>query len=387
MKLFDGNKMYTDDDYQWRSVTSNSLSGTYKLYTSVPYLYRAIDIRAKTIAAMPYRVERNGTDVTDNTIYKPIIDNIHKLIYRTEAAICLYGKAYWTKDIENRIPVPVWLLPTLVQPFYQSGKGLVRYDYWAGIDSVYSGRHIQFQPDELVVFEIPSLGSEGWYGVAPASVASMSAQALYELDRFTNRYFGSGAIKATILSVEGNPTDRQRDELRHWFEHLVSGIAKAWSTAVLNNKVEPKIIGDGIGELRDSDIAERRERHICAALGVPHSLVSADAANYATSLSDRINFYTHTIVPETAFIFEQINSQLLTPYGLEFIAEPKKLEVYQQQELEKATALSALVSEDNIMFLNEARDMLELPPIEELVAEPEPTKKLSQFFKAIKALP
>jgi HK97 family phage portal protein len=402
-RLFDGKKTYTDDDYLWRSVSSNSLSDTYKLYTSVPYLYRAIDIRAKTIAAMPYRVERNGTDVTDNTIYKPIIDNVHKLIYRTEAAICLYGRAYWTKDIENRIPVPVWLLPTLVQPFYQSGKGLVRYDYWAGIDSVYSGRHIQFQPDELVSFELPSIGSEGWYGIAPAYVAANSAATLYGIDRFASGYFDRGAIKATVLSVEGNPTQKHKDELTNWFQSMLSGIRNAWTTAVLSSKVEPIVIGAGIEELKDNDITERREKHICAALGIPHSLVSADAANYATSLSDRINFYTHTVIPETEFIFEQINMQLLAPYRLEFIPEPKKLEVYQQQELEKAQALATLIRKDEFVLLqNEARQVLELEPIEPVeyeqvpaVTEPEEVQDNksirlpypSKFLKAIKDLP
>jgi HK97 family phage portal protein len=389
-RLFDGRKTYTEEDYKWRSISSGSHSDTYKLYTSVPFLYRAIDIRAKTLASMPYKVLSRGNDVTDNAVYAPIIDNIHKLIYRTEGALCLYGRAYWTKDVKNRIPVPVWLLPTLVQPFYQSGRGLVRYDYYASIDSVYSSKHIQFNPDELVSFELPSLGTEGWYGIAPAYVASMSAQSLYELDKFTSKFFGSGAIKATILSVEGNPTIKQRDELRHWFDHLVSGVARAWSTAVLNSKVEPKIIGEGISELKDGEIAERREKHICAALGIPHSLVSADAANYATAKIDQLNFYTHTIIPEIKFLFEQINNQLLNSYNLELIPDPTKLEVFQQAELEKSQAISQLLPGKEIMLINEARAMLELPPLEEKEEEKNSIEKNlpqhSKFLKAVKEL-
>jgi hypothetical protein len=186
---------------------------------------------------------------------------------------------------------------------------------------------------------------------------------------------------------------------------MLSGIRNAWTTAVLSSKVEPIVIGAGIEELKDNDITERREKHICAALGIPHSLVSADAANYATSLSDRINFYTHTIIPETEFIFEQINMQLLAPYGLEFIPEPKKLEVYQQQELEKAQALATLIKGKDILLQNEARAMLDYEPIEnEQVPDPvipdpgtelnntEENKSIrlpypSKFLKAIKSLP
>jgi phage portal protein BeeE len=218
------------------------------------------------------------------------------------------------------------------------------------------------------VFELPSTGSEGWYGVAPAYVAASSASTLYGIDQFASQYFDRGAIKATVLSVEGNPSQKHKDELTNWFQSVLSGIRNAWSTAVLSSKVQPVVIGAGIEELKDNDITERREKHICAALGIPHSLVSADAANYATSLSDRINFYTTTIIPEVEFIYEQINQQLLAPYGLEFIPEPRKLEVYQQQELDKAQSLNQLVQAP-VMEQNEARAMLELEPLEEDTVE------------------
>jgi HK97 family phage portal protein len=381
LKLFDGLKSYFFDDYgsHWRTLTTATMStDVYKLYASVPYLYRAIDIRAKTIQAIPYSVyNAKGIDVTDNEIYKQIIQNVSELLYRTEAALCLYGRAYWTKDVEQRVPIPNWLLPTLVNPQYVSGKGLTHYDYYASIDSVYSGKHIRFNPDELVRFEYPSLTSEGYYGVAPGIVASNSASTLYGIDRFASGYFDRGAIKATVLSVEGNPTQKHKDELTNWFQSMLSGIRNAWTTAVLSSKVEPVVIGAGIEELKDNDITERREKHICAALGIPHSLVSADAANYSTSLSDRLNFYTFTIIPEVEFLFSVINEQLLKPYGLTFVVEPSRLEAYQQRELQKAEGLAKLVGTDeSIMTVNEAREKLELPEIPE--DKPDVKKQLTE---------
>lgn len=379
LKLFDGIKNYfiDNDSEHWRSLTPQKNTDVYYLYSTVPYLYRAVDIRAKTIASIPYKVlNTRDIDVTDNIIYKPIIDNVHKLLYRTEASLCLYGRSYWTKDVENKIPVPYWLLPTVVIPRYISGKGLVYYDYYAGIDSEYSSKHIQFLPNELVKFEYPSLSSEGYYGISPSYVASNSASTLLGIDRFANQYFDRGAIKATVLGVEGNPTQKQKDELKNWFDSMVSGIQKAWSTAVLSNRVNPVVIGSGIDELKDNDITERREKHICAALGIPHSLVSADAANYSTSLSDRLNFFTHTVIPETTFIFETINEQLLQSFGLTIDIDYKALEVYQERDLNKASELSKLVKREPILTVNEAREQLDMPPKD--LDKPDVKKQLTE---------
>jgi HK97 family phage portal protein len=361
--MFDGKNTKDIDSTQWRVLSNKDAPNTYARYRTVPYLYRAIDIRAKTVSNFPFSLERNGKDVTDNEIYTPVINNIIQLLFRTEGALCLYGRAYWTKDIENRIPVPYWLLPTAVTPYYIPGKGLQRYDYYAPIDSAYSSKYIKFDPDELIVFNLPSLGSEGYYGVSPAQVALSSANTLYNIDEFASYFFERGAIKATILQVDGNPTQKQKDELKNWWASLLSGIRNAFETAVLSGAVNPVIVGSGLEELKDNDITERREKHICAALGIPHSLVSADAANYATSMSDRLNFMTHTILPEVEFIYECINEQLLQPYGLKFIPNPQQLEVFQQSELEKAQSLNSLVNEP-ILSVNEAREQLGYSPVQ-----------------------
>jgi phage portal protein BeeE len=93
-------------------------------------------------------------------------------------------------------------------------------------------------------------------------------------------------------------------------------------------------------------------------------LLSASAANYATSINDKITFLNQTVLPEAALIEETLNEQLFGPLGLVFAFEPDRLEEFQQHEVEKTKSLVPLV-EAGIMTKAEARKWLGLEETDE----------------------
>jgi hypothetical protein len=50
--------------------------------------------------------------------------------------------------------------------------------------------------------------------------------------------------------------------------------------------------------LTNSELTTERRQSIATALGVPHSIVAADAANFATAQQDEINFLNNCIIPK-----------------------------------------------------------------------------------------
>lgn len=383
-----------DDDVLFTPIaTSTSTNKIQSLYQKVPYLYRAIDLRAKGVQAIPLRLMKGNRDVSNSSIYSDFITPLASILYRIEATLCLYGVCYYTKDIEQGRLKPYWLNPASTKPYYENGKGLVRFDYYGSIESKYGTKHIKFVPDELLIFSTPSIISDNVYdGISSAMVALASSETLYNIDNFANNFFSNGAIRATILSVDGSPTQKHKEELRSWWSSMLSGISKAFNVAVLSNKVQPVIVGDGLADLKDSDLTERREKHIASAFGIPHSLLSADSANYATSQSDRLNFYNTTIIPELKFILDCYNEQFLNRFGLELECVPEKLEIYQEQELNKAQGIAVLI--DKVITQNEAREMLgkqplqdnnstEVPKVEEKVEETSEEDNLKLFTEAL----
>ena len=86
--------------------------------------------------------------------------------------------------------------------------------------------------------------------VTPVGAALAAAGVLFNLDQFAARFWKSGAIKATLLSVDGNPTKDAQLELKTWWQKTVSGINNAFSSQVIHaGKVTPVVIGEGLSSL------------------------------------------------------------------------------------------------------------------------------------------
>ncbi len=281
--------------------------GVLSMYNLVPYVYRAVDIRAKAVASVPWRL----TDSNGNLSAHPLLDGMRNRLLLTESALCLYGCAYWLFEGDSLR----WALPSSITPRYDSRDGLV------GFDRVWtqgSGKPQRLAPDELVYFWLPNLSAELGPGVPPATRALAASRVLYHLDRFADQFFQRGAIKATLLSVEGNPPRQELDRLESWWRRLVSGVRNAWRSVAIRSVVKPITIGEGLSELENNSLVQQRREDICAAFGVPHSLLSADAANYATSENDRTTFLQQTVKPSCLLIEETLNEQVFEPLGLWF---------------------------------------------------------------------
>jgi len=113
--------------------------------------------------------------------------------------------------------------------------------------------------------------------------------------------------------------------------------------------------------------------HVClsigAALGIPRSILESDASSYATAVSDQTQFWTTTIRPRLPLYEQAINDQLFsgTDYRLAFT--PENLDIFQEDEAERAASLLQLVQAG--VPLADAMLMLGYDPLEN-APQPEP---------------
>lgn len=328
---------------------------------AVPYLYRAVDIRAKTIAGMPWTLFSSaepGRDVKDNPRYRGITRGMRTRLYLTEAALCLYGAAYWLKETNQagHNLTPRWVMPTSVVPRFDRHHGLI------GFERTTASGAQRFRVDQVAHFWMPNLSAELGPGAAPARVALASARVLRNLDLFTEGFFKRGAIKPTLLTVEGNPSRAELERLENWWQRVVSGMRNAWQSIAVRSTVQPVTIGEGLAELETDHVAETQRQNIACALGVPYTMLSASAANYATSLNDKMTFLTSTVIPQARMIEESFNDQIASQAGVRLRFLPERLEEMQQYEVEKAQAVMALVQKP-ILTVNEARELMGYAPL------------------------
>lgn len=318
--------------------TSNPLH----VYATVAYLYRCIDVRANALLAMPWSIYRGETELVRYDVDEwpkelAAYQSLEELLWQTEAALCLTAQAYWYKR-RSRLGVANvrWLDPTTMEPVW-------------GVDSITSFKRVanaatsQLSPEDVVYLRLAGIG-ETTPRPAPADAAMSAAGVLYNVNEFAAAFFKRGAIKATLLTVEGNPPQAERERLKAWWQRFFSGINKAFAAEVVSAAVTPVVIGEGLSELTNTELTATEREEIATALGVPHSLVMSNAANYATAEADRLTFYDMTVVPEANAIARQVNAQLFAPQGLRFEWHPQEMQIYQTDENERATAFATYVN-------------------------------------------
>lgn len=338
---------------EWEGQHLSSLQA----YHLVPYVYRAVDMRAKTLSAIPWSLKKreHGESVIRDPAFSGLVQGIRSRLALTETSLCLYGASYWLKETNpiGKNLSPRWVVPTSIHPRFDPREGLV------GFERNTAKGTQRFSIDQVVYFWNPNLTTEAGPGIAPVQVAIGAAQVLYSLDCFADGFFRRGAIKATLLTVEGNPPKAEMERLESWWRRMVSGVRNAYQNVAIRSTVRPVTIGDGLADVQNRELTTQQREHICAALGVPHSLLSSNAATYATAINDKLTFLNQTILPEAAIIEDVLNEQLFGPLGLVFAFEPDKLEELQQHEVEKTRSLVPLV-EAGIMSVEEAREWLGL---------------------------
>lgn len=94
-----------------------------------------------------------------------------------------------------------------------------------------------------------------------------------------------------------------------------------------------------MSELRDIELTKQKRDDVAQALGIPANILYSEAVNFATAQQDKLNFYDDTIVPRCRFIQEVLNEQIFEPMGYSLDFKPETLDIYQEDEAQRAQAL------------------------------------------------
>ncbi len=316
-----------------------------KYADAVAYLYRAIEVRANALCAVPWKLSPIGDDAEpiwtsedeDAPDSLAWAADLPRLLWRTSVAWSFYNEAFWLIE-QNRVRILnlKWLDPASVEPQWDENAGLTGFE-----------RSLPTRKLPLRVEDVAYLWKTGLRETTPltppAQAAMQAAGVLYHADAFASSFFERGAIKATFLTIEGNPPTEDIKKLESWAKKFVSGVKNAWSMPGIRADVKAVPIGEGLESLTNATLTAEKREDIATALGVPHSLIMSNAANYATSSQDARNFYDLTVVPDCLLLQRQLNQQLFTPLGLRFTFDPQEMAVYQEDETKRSQAFATYV--------------------------------------------
>lgn len=322
-----------------------------KLYATVSWLYRCVELRANGVMTMPFAIKR-GKDIVaeyDGVTFDDdlgdsglvFLPRLPRFLAMVEAASTLSGAAYLERRANitgSRVLGFDWLLPSSVTPEFDLMTGEFLH-FWRAIQ----GQRIPMTADEIVYFWRPDHTVErGPAKRTPGKAVLQNAGVIGSMDVFLEGYFARGMVKATLLKYKDRLSDDEAKRVKQWWKRVFSGVRNAHATEVVRGDFETLTIGEGIKDLRDNALTDKERESIASGLGVPQSKVTANAANFATKQSDDVMFIEDTILPEIGWIYEVVNEQVL-PDGFRIVALPERLRVMQQDENERAAAFGSYV--------------------------------------------
>jgi len=308
----------------------------------IPTLSRAVNLRANAVASMPFEIVRGKTEYDTSADWQNkvmFMSNPSTILALIEAALVVAGRAYLFRDKSRAGTKNLrYHLPASVTPIIDEVRGLQGFKRPVGqVERTFAvDDYVYFWPPDPYVEIGPSINF-------PAQAAANAGGVLLNVDTFAASFFKRGAIKAMLLTVEEMPKGAERTKLEDWWRRVVSGVANAFGANIINAKaITPVVIGEGLKELENVTLGEEKREDVAIALGIPMSILFANAANYATSQQDELNFLTKTVIPECNFIASVFNEQLFKPLGLKMRFLPETLDAMQEDEAQRSLALQQL---------------------------------------------
>lgn len=347
--IFDGKAVLADSSYPpeaWivSADGRHEINKTVReLRQQVGLVYRGVDIRMQSIMRVPWQL-RQGDNVLwyseDDSVPDKFawLEDLPDYIGLIEACLCLTSQAFIYKQ-SNRSGVRglQWFSPLSVAPEWDESAGLKHFERRLSSTVSY------YTPDDIVYVWRRDPLHETMPDTAPAQAAMTSANVLYSIDQFVTGFFQRGAIKPMLLQVPQNTPQAERDKVKAWWDRFFSGVKDAWRTNVVSTEVKPVVVGEGLESLTNETLTQERRNDVVTTMGIPHSILFSDSANYATAKQDEQNFYTMTILPDVRLIQKQLNAQLFKAIGLQLRFMPNEMDVFQEDEAARAQSFATYV--------------------------------------------
>lgn len=328
----------------------------------VPWLFRSIDTIAQKTADFPFEIQDlNGNIVDSSQDWQNVLEftkDFKTLLFKISASLNLHGQAY-IFPASNRLStakgIPAELryyVPQSITPIITEQNGLERFDRQTGTIKT------PIKVEDLLYFWLPDPDVELGPPLAyPAKAALNAAGVLSALDKFFDKHAKSGLIRAFIANVKNAPNfaseqgQAAKEKIEEQLNRTLTGEANEGAIRAINaDSVTITAIGEGLKELENVELTDEKRADIAVAMNMPATYIwSGDASGIGgggVSKEDTFRLYDNNIVPGFNFIAGVFNP-FFQELGYKIIGKPETLDVFQEDEVSRTSALSSLTTAIN----------------------------------------
>ncbi len=312
------------------------------LKSIVPWLAKAVSMTSNAVAGMPFEIVNSSGDVIDTSSdWSNVIggmDSPRRLLMLLSSSLC-GGSAYMIPVRTSRRLVNLqYVSPHTITPHIDV-NGLQYFDRVTD-----KGRVQRIMPDELIYFWLPDSEVEiGCPLTSPMSSSLIASELLASMSITMKTYGDRGFVPAYIGNVKGMPSQDEKKKAENYLTRFLRGAYSSVVKLINSESLELVRVGAGMEELKGAytEIQQQAIEDIGTAFGIPAALFMSDK-----SFASEVNSLTRTWYETSTFITiyhtleEVFNEQVFKPYGVRMQFKPETLSVFQDDENERANAVS-----------------------------------------------
>lgn len=332
------------------------------------WVYAAVSIRAKSIAAAKFRVyAKMGADELEEV--RPdhplviLLEEVNpvatrsELMYVTSAHQDLTGDAYWYLPINGLgIPGECWALPADRMSIIPTRDGQVlRYELNNGTDK------IPFDPSEVVHFKHPNPASF-YYGQSVLMAAAASSDIDEFQHEYQRRFYQNYAVPPYALKTESTLRDDTRAKLKADWNKEYGGPNGSGKIGLLEGGLSIERIGINPKELDWLATNRATRDDILAVFGVPASKLGlVEDVNRANAEANDYTFGTNVVEPILSMMDERLTQDLARKFDPKLIIKHDSTVAGDE---ERQARVSAVRIAGGIATVNEERQAQGYDPVD-----------------------
>lgn len=266
--------------------------------------------------------------------------NVSDWTWKTIASLLAYGAAYSVilKNQAGRTIGLQWMNPSTMSVEFINGQKVFKQT-----GTVVGGQKREWTSEEMFYLREFSFKDDYSPGISATQVAIPDAYLIRYLTRFASQYFEGGAMPVTLLPMNPFTPDTEVKRLEGVFRSLMTGLRRAWGIiGIKTGETKPFTLTPPLKDLVMPPLYQQARRAVTEAFGVPQTMVE-DAANYATAKEHRLSFWQDTVKPFGRRIADGLNEQVFGKMALRSQYAYDELEIFQEDEADRAASLAALV--------------------------------------------
>lgn len=276
--------------------------------------YRSINLVAKALSSIPFRVFKDGTRLEDHALERLLSRPNPRLkgenfLYNLVGYHLIAGNAYaFAAGPEGGAPKELWLMRPDTMSVIEGADGLP-----AGYEQQVAGKKQRYGVDTILHWKSFNPLSD-WYGLAPLEAAAMAVDAHNESSRWNLALIQNGGTPSGVLyqeDAEHPLTEAQYRGLKEQVENQYTGALNAGRPLLLEGGLKWQDMGLSPKDMDWASAKNMNAREIAQAFGVPPQMLGIpDAQTYSNYSEARQSLWEDTIIPMAKDIAAELTNWL-----------------------------------------------------------------------------